>query len=234
MHGIPAARTLLIVALTALVSACRHHEVTATTTPTPPVTHTSPSGITIDIDSLNNAQVAPAGTTISVTAKLTDSTKKPLANAAVSWRINLGKGKLADSVTTTNAAGITTVKWTLDTLVGANSMTASISGAEFIVTATGTAGPAAKLVKASPDTQKVVSSATVALVARAVDKYGNPVASVPIAWSATSGALAPATATSGPSGNATVTFTTTAKPSTYTITATAPGLVALTFTVIGL
>jgi adhesin/invasin len=214
-------------------AACGKDSTTAVPTDTTKLPTTS--GFSISVDSLNNMQTAPAGTTITVVATVANPDKTPAKSQVVTWKVTGGGGTVSDSTTTTDATGTTRVKWTLGTTSGANLLTAGSAGAAFIVTATGQPGALAKLVKVTPDTQRVVSSGLVSLVVRPADQFGNPIPNIAVTWkSAGGGSVQPATATSGTSGNATVTFVTDAKATTYTITATAPGVPAVTFTIIGL
>jgi hypothetical protein len=210
---------LSIVTALAAATACSSSSESLPTAP-PSTPGVSPSGVKLAIDSASNLQTAMVGTPISVTAHLTNADGSAATNQTVTWSVTGGAGKVSSATSTTDTKGAVSVAWTLDTLAGTNQLTATITGVSVLVYATGTSGPLAALRRVSPDSQIVVSGASLALVVKSVDKYGNPVGSVPVTWSASGGALTPTSTTSGTAGNATVTFTADAKPAKYTITAT--------------
>src|SRR5215203_6114379 len=90
------------------------------------------------------------GTSIpgALAVKVTDSTGKPVANAAVAFAVTLGNGATTPRVALTNANGEATATWTLGTIVGPNQVTASVMGVESQVrfSATGSAGPVTTIV----------------------------------------------------------------------------------------
>jgi adhesin/invasin len=128
---------------------------------------------------------------------------------------------------------VATATWTLGDTARVYTLTAAITGASVTLQATAGAGDATVFTKVSPDTLVVAAGASTLITARAVDKFGNPVPGVVVAWTTTGGALTAATTTTGASGNAEVAFSSDPSPRSYTITATAAGLGATTFTVVG-
>lgn len=216
-------RSFAYLGLIAALAACSAStDSTPTTAPLPP--GVSAAGVKLAIDSVSNLQTATVGTPISVSAHLTNAADgTPASGQTVTWTVSGGAGKVASATTTSDAQGATTVAWTLDTLAGNNQLTGGLPGVTVLVYATGTAGPLAALKRVTADSQ-VVAGASMALVVKSVDKYGNPVDSVPITWSATGGVLSPSATISGAAGNATVTFTAAPTPAKYTITAIAGAL----------
>ena len=81
------------------------------------------------------------------------------------------------------------MKWTLDTIAGADSLRASLSsGATALGTVNATHISPANAFKVSGDSQVVaIGSAAAPLVVRVTDRYGNPVAGFQVAWAATTG-----------------------------------------------
>lgn len=158
---------------------------------------------------------------------------QPSAGVTVSWVVPAGGGSVSPASSTTDASGAATATWTLGDTARAYTLTAAITGASVTLQATATAGDPAALSKISPDTIVVAAGASTLVTVRAVDKLGNPVAGVGVAWTSTGGTLTAATTTTGASGNAEVVFSTDPTPRSYTISATAAGLGATTFTVVG-
>jgi len=224
-------RVAALVATAATVAACGKDSSGSTS----PGGGGSLTGLTIVIDSASKSQTATIGTAIQIGLRVSDATAtNGVANQTVTFSPDSGNGSVAPTSATSDASGRATVSWTLGTRSGTNTLKISVTGATSTVTATATAGPFAKLVKVTTDSQTVVASASASLVVRSADQYGNPVPNVPVTWTATGGTLTPAATTTGASGNASVTFTTTATPATtYTITATAAGAAPITFTLTG-
>jgi len=75
--------------------------------------------------------------------------------------------------TTTDANGKTSTDWTLGTTAGGNALTAAISGATSVTINAVAPPPPWRVEKVSPDSQLIVPTASVPLVVRSVDKYGN-------------------------------------------------------------
>ncbi|MHB1222807.1 MAG: cupredoxin domain-containing protein [Gemmatimonadaceae bacterium] len=94
----------------------------------------------------------------------------PVSGTAVTWSVGVGGGQVTPTSSTTDDAGIASTRWTLGSLVGAQSATASVSGAAnspvtFTATATGT-GPGASVVTVennlfNPTTITVAANTTV-------------------------------------------------------------------------
>jgi adhesin/invasin len=111
---------------------------------------------------------------------LKDAGGNPVAGASVTFAVSGGGGSLTGGTQLTNAAGVATVgSWTLGTIAGPNTLTASAPGVTPVVfTATGLAGAAATIVKVAGDLQSAIVNTIVPIVpqVRIVDQFGNPVA----------------------------------------------------------
>lgn len=75
-----------------------------------------------------NSQVGPVGTLLaeSLTVRVADQNGMTLAGAAVSWTVTSGGGSVSPGSTVTNADGIARAAWTLGTLSGNQSVSASV------------------------------------------------------------------------------------------------------------
>jgi hypothetical protein len=99
-------------------------------------------------------------------------------------------GSVADpSVVPTDSFGIATVgSWTLATIVGQNTLTASVANLPAITfTAVGTAGAPASIAKLSGDNQTAIAGGAVPTAPSVIvrDAYGNPVPGVVVVFSTT-------------------------------------------------
>jgi adhesin/invasin len=220
-----------LIAALCVATACSH-DTTSSPSPSTPGTSTSSSGLNITVDSTFANRTAVVATAIPAAVHVTLSGQAS-AGVTVSWIVPAGGGSVSPASTTTDASGVATATWTLGDTARVYTLTAAITGASVTLQATARAGDAAVFTKVSSDTLVVAAGASTLITARAVDKFGNPVPGVVVAWTTTGGALTAATTTTGASGNAEVAFSSDPSPRSYTITATAAGLGATTFTVVG-
>lgn len=183
-----------------------------------------------------DGQSATAGIALvnPLVAKVADQFGNPVAGATVTWAIASGGGTLSGTTTTTSAAGLAQVTYTLDTTPGPATVTAT-SGALGTVTfgATGNAPltPAA-VAKLSGDGQSAKVSTALAnpLVVLVIDDMGNPAAGITVTWAVTGGGTVSAVTTiTNANGQAQVTRTLGATAGTSTTTATVAGLGPVTF-----
>jgi len=167
-------------------------------------------------------QTAIAGATVTTAPSVVvrDGSNNPVANVNVRFTVTGGGGSLnpaSPAVVATNASGIATVvSWTLGTTAGANTLLAEIvsnTALNVTFTASGVAGPPAKLVRNSTDPQtgtinSAVGSAPSVLV---TDSNDNPVgAGTNVTFTVTSGAgtttpASPATVATNAQGVASLT-----------------------------
>lgn len=121
-----------------------------------------------------------------------DQNNSPVPGINITWTAPTG-GKVNGSttvVTATNASGAASVSLTLGTTAGAQSATASASGANGSPVSfqeTATPGNAFSLALSSQSGTNGPPGGTLTYSVIAKDKYGNGVAGVQIAWAATAG-----------------------------------------------
>ena len=178
--------------------------------------------------------VAGAALANPIVVSVLDQNGNAVAGATVTWTIIGASGSVSSPTSTSNAAGEASVVWTLGTTAGADSLQASLpNGANVILTATGTAGPATTLAMVSGDLQIVVFPGTSApMVVLLTDANGNPVANATINWASSIGGLSAASTTTDAAGQASVTL---APPApllgAYTVSAdTSPSTTPVLFT----
>lgn len=189
---------------------------------------TTPIVYTLTLDSgIVDSVPATVGTPVPVRVKLTKA-GAAVPNSIVTWTLAAGNGTVSSATSTTGANGIASVTWTLADTSRINAMTITSQDASLQYHATGVAGPAATLVKVSPDSSTVVAGASVIITARVTDLKGNPSVGSSVNWTTTGGTLTTSTTTTASSGNAQTVLTTTAR-GRYTITATLPGKASVTF-----
>lgn len=140
---------------------------------------------------------------------LKDAAGNPVAGASVMFTVSGGGGSLTGGTQLTNAAGVATVgSWTLGTIAGANTLTASAPSVTPVVfTATGLAGAAATIVKVAGDLQSAIVNTIVPIVrqVRIVDQFGNPVSGTTVsAVTSGGGSVVNATPVSDSAGIASV------------------------------
>lgn len=179
--------------------------------------------------------------------KVTNAQGAPQSGKSVTFAVTAGAGVLVGATQTTDANGVARVgSWTLGTITGTNTLSATLSGATgspVSFTATGTAGAVASLSKVAGD---AISSAAGVAVAtkpgvKAVDAYGNAKAGVAVTFAVATGggSASGASQTTGSDGVATVggwTLGTAVGANTMTATAAGTGITnnPATFTVTGI
>jgi hypothetical protein len=178
---------------------------------------------TISTVQASDAQTGTVGEALPspVEVKILAADGSPVVGALVSWAIESGGGTISITSSPTDSLGIATVSWTLGTVAGANTLSASTSGlAPVMLSATANAGAVAKLVKVSGDAQTVdVGAPAQPFVVKAVDVYGNAVAGATVTWVPDNGAeLSVSTTVTGSDGLA-QTVLTAADPTTYQVLA---------------
>lgn len=170
-----------------------------------------------------------------------DANGNPVQGATVTFTATTGGGTVTGGTQTTNAQGIATVGgFTLGQGVGPNVITASVPGAGSVnITINGNAGAASAATIVSGNNQSVGAGQALQVgpSIRVVDRFGNPVAGVPVSFVVTSGggSVLGASQTTNAQGIATVGgFTLGPIPGTNTIVARVAGLPDIVFTAIGL
>lgn len=160
-----------------------------------------------------DAQTATVATVLPVspTVKVTDQYGNALNNQTVAFAIASGAGALNGATSQTNPSGVATVgSWTLGTVAGAQSVTATVAGIASPLTFTATAnpGPAALLAKTAGDAQTAAGGTLLPInpAVRVSDQFGNLLSGRVVAFTVTSGGgtLAGATPTTGSNGIAAI------------------------------
>jgi hypothetical protein len=188
-----------------------------------------------------NAQTGPVGSALSqplvVRVKAADSLA--VQGVAVNFAVGGGGGTLTKATDTTASTGNATTTWTLGSVLGAQSVTATVAGAPSITVtlgATGVVGPPKKLafqVQPPNGSANVVLAPPVQVVAQ--DTFGNTVSAftgnVTLAFGANPGAatLGGAVTVAAAAGVASFSNLTLNNPGTgYTLVASASGLTSAT------
>jgi hypothetical protein len=110
----------------------------------------------------------------SLTVRVTDSQGQHLSGVVVTW--TTASGALSPSTSSTNADGVATADWTLGTLVGTQTATATVTGLQPITfTAITIAGPPTQLIISRDTVQLLGVGDVFRFSARAADRFGNTV-----------------------------------------------------------
>jgi len=204
---------------------------TGTAGPAAKLSRVDASGLSATVGA---AIAAPPG------ARVTDAYDNPIAGLGVSFTVSAGGGSATGTAAVTDSLGVARVgSWTLGTAPGPNALTATVSGLPpLTITATGTAGPPAKLAPAAAGSVTGTVGVAVAVppTVRVADAYDNPLQGVPVTFAVTAGGgTATGTSVSSDSlGLAAVGgWTLGSLAGADTLTATAPGLSPVRFQVIG-
>jgi hypothetical protein len=107
-----------------------------------------------------------------LSVRVTDSQGQRLSGVVVAWTTT--SGTLSASTSNTGADGLATVDWTVGTLVGTQTATATVTGLEAITfTAVTIAGPPTQIILSRDTVQLLGIGDVFRLSARAADRYGN-------------------------------------------------------------
>lgn len=188
---------------------------------------TSGSGAVSSVDVTTDKQSLPsAGGEATITAFVKNAANVAMPNVPVEFRAD--SGTLISAESTTNAAGVATVKLS----PGSNKSNRTIAVTATAGTKSGTVNvvvSGSTLTITGGSTQQLGASSTYSV--RAVDSSGNPLAGAGLTFTSVLGnALTPATATTDASGNATFSYTA-GTSGTDTLTVTGPGTMRQTTTV---
>ena len=170
--------------------------------------------------------------------RLRDALGNPVAGVSVTFLPTGGSVTGGNQIS--DATGFATVgSWTLGTIAGANTLTASGAGLTHVFNANGVAGPATALLATAGDLQSAVVGAVLgtAPAVRALDQFGNPVpgAAITFAVSGGGGRVSGPTQLTNAAGIATVGGWTLGTVSgANALTATLAGVTPATFTATGL
>ena len=194
-------------------------------------THTAvPANPTVLVLVSGNNQTAPGGFEVAedLVVRLEDPNGNGIGGRPITWVVPAGSGSVAPVSTTTNANGLASTRWTLPSAVGAHTVSAVFSGlppVAFTATSTADAPTTIEMVSGNGQSAPVGAPLTNPLVVRVTDANDNPVAGVPVAWTAVGGGSVSAdnTATDA-QGLAQVTRTLGSTPGPFSTTAAVEGL----------
>ena len=131
------------------------------------------------------------------------------AGTQVTWATQAIAGTLNPVSSTTDAAGLASSSWTLGTTAGAQTATASVSGAtgspvSFMATAATAAASSLAIVSGNNQAGQTGDALASPLVVRVIDPFGNGVTGTPVTWAVTGGTATvnPTSSTTGLTGTA--------------------------------
>lgn len=123
--------------------------------------------------------------------RVLDQRGRPLADVAVAWLVSPGSGSIARDSTRTNVQGVATAPlWTLGTIPGVQTLSASVTGLETIrFDATVTPGAPASFTAATPVVLQGATGLAIAVrpAVRVRDAFGNAVGGVAVSFSLLAG-----------------------------------------------
>jgi adhesin/invasin len=200
----PRLRHPLFASLTVLVAVAACDSTTTTATGTPTATGIGVLG--------GSAQSAPFGSALPVPLQVhvTDQYGNSIAGVVVTFTPS-GGASVGNTTATTDASGDAQTTATLGTTVGADTVVASVSGADVPARFTefSLAGPATAITVVSGDNQSGTSGTALALpfVILVNDTQGHPVAGDTVTWTAATGTLTAVTTVTAADGTTQNTFT---------------------------
>ena len=168
---------------------------------------TSPPTRIIAASGNNQSGIVGNPLTQAVVVRVTDDLNNPKPGVTVAFAVASGGGSLSATSAQTDANGNASVTWTLGPVTGSQTIVATVSGlTPLTLNATALAEPAAAVVVVSGNNQTGEPGSTLLspLVARVVDRFGNPVAGATVTFTPApgSGIVTPATVITNASGNA--------------------------------
>lgn len=188
-----------------------------------------------------NAQTAAAGTAVPIppAVKLLSTAGKPMAGIEVNFAAS-ADGQVLPVRQTTDAQGVATLSsWTLPRRAGSHQLTVTTTGVPALVlTATASAGAAAKITRVSPEQNTGTVGGDVAFppIVLVSDAHDNPVPGIAVSFATSSnGRLRVASATTDATGTARSegwTLGTVAGLQTVQAVVDVPNVAAVTFTAI--
>ncbi len=183
-------------------------------------------------DTLRAAAGAPVSSALTVT--VANKAGAPIDSALVTFAVASGGGHVSAANVTANSSGQATTTWTLGTIAGVQTVTATAGSVSATFTAIAAATAAATVAKVAGDGQTVGVGASVAVApaVKVTDAFGNPVAGVLVTFNVASGggSVTGALANTDATGIATVgSWKLGGLAGPNSLTATAGGLTAVTF-----
>jgi adhesin/invasin len=120
-----------------------------------------------------------------VAFKVVDQNGAPIEGVDVTLTVTAGSGSLSSTIVTTDANGLASVTWTLGTVAGADSLSASIAALPSVslgATALPDAPASLAVIGGAAQTGAVGATLSTPLAVRVMDQYGNAVPSVTVTW----------------------------------------------------
>jgi plastocyanin len=153
----------------------------------------------------------------------------PLSGATVAWATTAAGGSVDPASAATGADGVANTTWTLGTVSGAQTATATLSGASgspVTFAATATAAAATTIAEAGGNSQtgEIGTQLGTPVQAKVSDQFGNGVEGVVVAWEASGGTVSAASVPTDAAGISAVNVTLGSTAGPVTITATVDGL----------
>jgi alpha-tubulin suppressor-like RCC1 family protein len=161
-----------------------------------------------------DGQVGAVGAALTkeVVVKVSDAFDNPQAGVPVNFLVTAGGGSLSTASTISDASGLASVRWTLGTTAGTQTMVAGTGSLPaVVVNATAQPGAAAQIVTVSGANQSAPPGTPLpdSLVVRVVDQYGNGIAGDTVRWTVApnNGTLSPSLSITNSTGRAATKFT---------------------------
>lgn len=153
-------------------------------------------------------------------AVVENSDGSPLPNVQVRWSVVSGGGSLSALVDTTDANGRVSNVYLSPAIAGTAKVFAGAASRGKSFTLLIAADTIGHLAAVEGDGAAGVVGAQVTLVAKATDRFGNPIKDVSVTWSTSSGALQNSAGATDSTGKATNVLTVGSDPGTVSVTAT--------------
>jgi hypothetical protein len=122
-------------------------------------------------------RTATVGTAVTggLVVKVTDASGRPVQGTGVAFAVTAGNGTTSPRLATTDASGQATTVWTLGTIVGANEVTATVSGVSTPIKfqATGVAGAVTSISVSPPNARMLPTVDTLRITVQSLDAFGN-------------------------------------------------------------
>jgi adhesin/invasin len=140
----------------------------------------------------SQAGVVATAVTTRPAVKATDTHGNPVSGVSIVFAVGTGGGIVTGAAQTTNADGIATVgSWTLGSVAGPNTLTASASGpispVTFIASATSGAAATLAIIAGNNQSATVATAVSTAPAVRVTDTQGNAVSGVSVTFAMSSG-----------------------------------------------
>ena len=163
-------------------------------------------------------------------ALVKNSGGSPLPNVTVNWSVTSGGGSLSAVTTTTDANGQAQTTYFSGATADTVKVTASTGGQSHAFTIKLLADTVAILSALQGNGSAALVGYPLTVVAKATDRFGNPIQGVAVDWSSNGGTLQTTTATTDSIGRASNVITVGPNAGDYTVTATSR-FNTITFTV---